>query len=109
MASRLEAATKQFGVNILISEDLYEMLTPSLQKFCRNIDKVTVKGSAKPIRLYTIDLKLENITPSMNKSLKYKNPEDMLDVETKKEINMEYFEDSKIDSYNAEDFIKNKK
>lgn len=58
MASRLEAATKQFGVHILISEDLYEMITPSLKKFCRNIDRVTVKGSAKPLRLYTIDLRL---------------------------------------------------
>lgn len=58
MASRLEAATKQFGVNILISEDLYEMVTPSMRKFCRNIDRVTVKGSAKPILLYTIDLRL---------------------------------------------------
>ena len=73
MASRLEAATKQFGVHILISEDLYQMLTPSLQKFCRNIDRVTVKGSAKPIRLYTIDLKLDNISPPMDKAVKYKN------------------------------------
>lgn len=58
MASRLEAATKQFGVNLLISEDLYEMLSPGLQAYCRNIDRVTVKGSAKPIKLYTIDLNL---------------------------------------------------
>lgn len=84
MASRLEAATKQFGVNILISEDLYEMITPELQKFCRNIDRVTVKGSAKPIRLYTIDLKLDNISPPADKTHKYKSLEDMLDVETKK-------------------------
>lgn len=49
------------------------MLTPSLQKFCRNIDRVTVKGSAKPIRLYTIDLKLDNISPPMDKAIKYKN------------------------------------
>lgn len=58
MASRLEAATKQYDVDLLISEDLYDLLTPSLQLFCRNIDKVTVKGSAKPIRLYTIDMNI---------------------------------------------------
>jgi class 3 adenylate cyclase len=58
MASRLEAATKQFGVHILISEDLYNMTTLSLRKFCRNIDRVTVKGSAKPLNIYTIDLKI---------------------------------------------------
>lgn len=56
------------------------MLTPKLQKFCRCIDKVTVKGSAIPIKLYTIDLKLDNISPPMDKNLKYKNPDDMLDV-----------------------------
>jgi len=58
MASRLEAATKQFGVNFLISENLYDVLTPGLKLFCRNIDRVTVKGSNKPIRLYTIDMNL---------------------------------------------------
>lgn len=56
------------------------MITPELQRFCRNIDRVTVKGSAKPIRLYTIDLKLDNITPPADKSKKYKNQDDMLDV-----------------------------
>lgn len=29
-----------------------------MQTFCRNIDRVTVKGSNKPIKLYTIDLNL---------------------------------------------------
>lgn len=109
MASRLEAATKQYGVNLLISEDLYNMLTPKMKNFCRNIDRVTVKGSAKPIRLYTIDLRLDNISPPANKNLKYKNPDEELDVEIKKEINMEYFEEGKIDSYDAEDFVNKKK
>jgi len=45
MASRLEAATKQFGVDFLISEALYEMLTSDMKDFCRMIDRVTVKGS----------------------------------------------------------------
>ena len=58
MASRLEAATRQYGVDLLLSEDLYDTLTPSLKTFCRLVDRVTVKGSAKPIRLYTIDVKL---------------------------------------------------
>ncbi len=29
-----------------------------MQGFCRNIDRVTVKGSNKPLRLYTIDMNL---------------------------------------------------
>ena len=58
MASRLEAATRQYGVDLLISEDVYDLLTPELKPFCRLIDRVTVKGSAKPIKLYTVDLNL---------------------------------------------------
>jgi class 3 adenylate cyclase len=73
MASRLEAATKQFGVNFLISESLYDLLTPGLQSFCRNIDRVTVKGSNKPLKLYTIDMNYENISPPANKADKYPN------------------------------------
>ncbi len=73
MASRLEAATKQFGVNFLISENLHDVLTPGMQNFCRNIDRVTVKGSNKPIRLYTIDMNLDNISPPADKVMKYPN------------------------------------
>lgn len=109
MASRLEAASRQYGVNLLISEDLHKMLTPKMQKFCRFIDRVTVKGSAKPIRLYTVDLKLENISPPADKKLKYKNADEQLDVEIKKEINMEYFEPDRIESYDAEEFVLKKK
>ena len=61
MASRLEAATRQFGVDLLISESLYEMLTEEMKDFCRNIDRVTVKGSEKPVKLYTVDLNLDRL------------------------------------------------
>lgn len=46
-----------------------------MKQFCRNIDKVTVKGSNEPIGLYTIDLNLKNISPPADKSKKYSNPE----------------------------------
>lgn len=84
MASRLQAATKQFGVDFLVSEDLYELLTPDMKSFFRNIDRVTVKGSEKPIRLYTIDLNYEKITPPARKDLKYPNPLDMPDSDNKR-------------------------
>lgn len=79
MASRLEAATKQFGVDFLISEDMYDLLTVEMKSYFRNIDRVTVKGSEKPIRLYTVDLNYEEITPPARKDLKYPNPADMPD------------------------------
>ena len=44
MASRLEAATKQFGTSILLSEDFVLMLSPRVRSRVRQIDRVTVKG-----------------------------------------------------------------
>jgi len=59
MASRLEAATKQFGVYILISSVLHSYLSKRVQSVCRLIDCVTVKGSTKPIGLYTLDCSID--------------------------------------------------
>ncbi|KAF4727772.1 Adenylyl/guanylyl cyclase [Perkinsus olseni] len=57
MASRLAAATKQYKTNILCSEVLIKnMCSSHMQKYCRVIDNVTVKGSNVPVRLYTIDV-----------------------------------------------------
>merc|ERR1711881_405320 len=56
MASRLEAATKQYGATILISHWLIETCSVQMKNCCRQIDYVTVKGSKQPIRLYTCDM-----------------------------------------------------
>eukprot|EP00070_Physeter_catodon_P026351 XP_028333245.1 uncharacterized protein LOC112062785 [Physeter catodon] len=56
MASRLEAATKQYGVYILLSNALYDILSPQAQTNCRQIDRATVKGSKVPLGLYTVDV-----------------------------------------------------
>lgn len=56
MASRLEAATKHYRVQLLISEDVFNLLSESVQHRCRLVDRVTVKGSRKPISLYTYDI-----------------------------------------------------
>lgn len=63
MAARLEAATRQYGVKILISGQIYELLSEELKLFCRIIDIVTVKGSLEPIKLYTVDLNEEALKP----------------------------------------------
>ena len=107
MASRLEAACKQFGVHILISEELYDLLTEEMKGYCRNIDRVTVKGSNRPIRLYTVDVNIENISAPANKMEKYRNPDDRPDVETKREYNMEYLRNEEMmEKYNADVFFK---
>ena len=61
LASRLEAATKQYGVPLLISNALYSHLSKKAKSFVRQIDHVTVKGSRNPIGLFTVDLELEGL------------------------------------------------
>jgi class 3 adenylate cyclase len=56
MAARLEAATKQFGVPLLLSDAFVSLLSPAVRRRVRQIDCVTVKGSNQPIGLYTMDI-----------------------------------------------------
>jgi len=56
MAARLEAATKQYGVPLLMSGDTWGLLSPDVQVLCRLIDRVTVVGSEVPVELYTYDV-----------------------------------------------------
>ena len=76
MAARLEAATKQFGTTLLISFSLKNIMSDEMQKCCREIDTVTVKGSIKPMRLFTIDIDVTDLDPTkdpmVNKKLKDK-------------------------------------
>lgn len=67
ISARLEAATKQYGVYILISGELYDLCSQRIKKICRLIDIVAVKGSIKPIRLYTIDVNISNLPPDVEK------------------------------------------
>jgi class 3 adenylate cyclase len=60
LAARLEAATRQYGVTILLSGELYSCLSSELQQICRLIDIVKVKGSNKPLELYTVHVNLAN-------------------------------------------------
>ena len=46
LASRLEAATKQYGVPLLFSGEMHSILSAEVQRFACEIDTVTVKGSA---------------------------------------------------------------
>lgn len=61
MAARLEAATKQFGTLLLISGSLHDIMSNEMQGCCREIDTVTVKGSIKPMRLFTIDIQIKDL------------------------------------------------
>ena len=62
IAARLETATNIYGVDILFSGEFYELLSDFMKEKCRKIDVVTLKGSEKPVNLYTVDLN-RNIKP----------------------------------------------
>ena len=62
IAARLETATNIYGVDILFSGEFYDLLSDFMKRKCRKIDVVTLKGSEKPVTLYTVDLN-KNIHP----------------------------------------------
>lgn len=54
MSARLEAASKQFNVQLLLSDAFVTNIYSSqLKADCRPLDVVTVKGSLQPLTLYT--------------------------------------------------------
>ena len=55
MAARLETSSKQYGVPLLASHFVHELLSETAQSKCRRLDIVTVKGSEVPINIFTYD------------------------------------------------------
>lgn len=75
LASRLCAATKQYGVWMLISQQVHNLLSEKMKRVMRKLDRVTFKGSAEPMDIFTIDLitsHLEIYTPKPVLSDKFK-------------------------------------
>lgn len=56
MAERLEAATKFFGVPLLISGSLWKYFTRKTRDYCRQVDYCTMAGNNEPVKLFTIDV-----------------------------------------------------
>ena len=94
LASRLEAATKQYGVPFLFSSELYRCLSEDIQQFSRKIDIVTLKGSLTPLGLYTFDVLTDNLPPSKPEAQKQV-------VQNKKKIQ----KDAMLNFYNVKNYI----
>lgn len=62
MAARLEAATRQYGASLLMSEEFVKLLSLPAMHTCRKVDRVTVKGSAVPSTLFTFDIGNHDVT-----------------------------------------------
>lgn len=56
MTARLCSATRQYRIPLLFSGWFYKLLDPAIQKRCRHVDQVIVKGSNQPVDLYTFDV-----------------------------------------------------
>jgi adenylate cyclase len=52
LASRLESSTKELGVNVLISEDTYQLTRTAID--ARAVREITVKGRNKPVMTYEV-------------------------------------------------------
>ncbi|MCB1146066.1 MAG: adenylate/guanylate cyclase domain-containing protein, partial [Leptospiraceae bacterium] len=52
LAARLEAAAKDYGVNILVADSVHEQIGNQL--LLRKLDKVRVKGKNEPVTLYEL-------------------------------------------------------
>lgn len=61
-SARLMAATKQFGLHILMSGRFASLLPRVVRKtVLRRIDRVLLKGVSQPYDLYTIDVRPEDL------------------------------------------------
>jgi class 3 adenylate cyclase len=62
IASSVEAATSTYNVPILISNEVIQETDPDMAAQCRLIDNVLFRGSALPIKLYSLDLDFMNLS-----------------------------------------------
>lgn len=59
IASRIESVTSKYGVPLLLSNDLVDCMSKKAKRFCREIDRVILKGCQKPVSLYTVDCNIQ--------------------------------------------------
>jgi adenylate cyclase len=52
LASRLESINKQYGTELMISENTYEIVKEDFM--CRELDHIRVKGKEEPVRIYEL-------------------------------------------------------
>ena len=65
IVAQLEESTKLYGVPILLSNALFEILSPATRLKCRHLDTVLMRGVK--VKLYTFDVELSLISGSRHK------------------------------------------
>ena len=61
MASRMMSASKQYGVTLLMSQAVEELMSRTARQKLRHLDTVYVKGSSVPQRIFTYDARYEGV------------------------------------------------
>lgn len=61
MAARMMSACKQYGVSILLSQAVQELMSDAARAKLRHLDTVTVKGSSIKQRIYTYDARSRGV------------------------------------------------
>ena len=61
LASRLEGATKEYGVDIIISDVVQRHVQDVF--LCRSADLVQVKGKAQPVEVFTVFGRRQSVEP----------------------------------------------
>ena len=56
LSSRLSMLCHHYRLPLLFSSAFYQLLSSDVQKRCRRVDVVSVKGSRKPVGIYTFDV-----------------------------------------------------
>lgn len=68
LAARLEGANKPYGTKTLITEAVWEKINK--QFLCREIDLMTVKGKAKPVRIYEMLREKDEVNAALSSLVK---------------------------------------
>jgi len=70
LASELESLTKKYGVNFLLSDALYNMLSDVFKEKWRCVDRWMLKGMTEPMRVYTFEVDVSNLPKTKDRFLK---------------------------------------
>lgn len=63
VAHKITMATPYYDVPVIISGDLYDILSPDFQAMMKIIDIVRVKGADGHMKIYTMDMEESNMQP----------------------------------------------
>lgn len=89
LTSRLEEVTRHYGVNILFSGDLHDLLSDDAKKCSRKVDVVKLKGTRDPVALYTYDCNYANLDVKLQSiSLKGNSEEEATNLAVDRRISL---------------------